>query len=56
MAKVRCVYPYGDAYTVIPQTGRVIEAKHGEIVTVTKEEAEILLAQPQNYEPADKEN
>jgi hypothetical protein len=47
MPKIKNVSPLGDLE--IPLLGRVVEA--GETVEVTDEEAETLLAQPDNFHP-----
>jgi len=47
MPKIKNVSPFGDLD--VPLLGRVVAA--GETVDVSEEEAEILLAQPANYQP-----
>lgn len=47
MPKIKNVSPFGDLD--VPLLGRVIAA--GESVEVTDEQAEVLLQQPDNYQP-----
>lgn len=50
MPKIKNISPCGDLD--VPLLRRVIET--GETVEVTKDQAERLLAQPDNFEPVDK--
>jgi hypothetical protein len=50
MPKIKNISPCGDLD--VPLLRRVIEA--GETVEVTKDQAERLLSQPDNFEPVDK--
>lgn len=47
MPKIRNVSPFGDLD--VPLLGRVVAS--GETVEVTEEQAELLLQQPDNYQP-----
>lgn len=52
--KIRNIHPCGDVVVILPgETPKQFDVKRGEVFTVTKAEAAVLLSTPDNFEAAD---